>query len=87
MDSSLTSEKDGGFPLTTDMCTEQRLLDLTPRVMVNILKFNKENKEFEKYSNAVVFDIFPRLGTSLFEVGPVVGDTDTDWDSVSHQPV
>ena len=45
------------------------------KVMVNIVKLNEEKKEaLEKYNNKVVFELFPKIGSFIFDMGTVDSD-------------
>ena len=80
-DSSLTPSKEFEFDGLDSLCSGQNVQE-GAKVMVNIIKINENNKEgLEIYNNKVVFELFPKIGSFIFDMGKVDSDY---WSMVRH---
>eukprot|EP00090_Calanus_glacialis_P013530 TRINITY_DN22201_c0_g1_i3.p1 TRINITY_DN22201_c0_g1~~TRINITY_DN22201_c0_g1_i3.p1 ORF type:complete len:191 (+),score=62.23 TRINITY_DN22201_c0_g1_i3:306-878(+) len=73
-DSSLTPSKEFEFDGLDSLCSGQNVQE-GGKVMVNVVKINEKNKEaLEKYNNKVIFELFPKIGSFIFDMGKVDSD-------------
>jgi len=79
VDDSLVPSKESIVGEFGDMCGSNK--DPTPRVMINVIKHNKDNKaDMDIYSEKCIFELFPRIGSYIFHAGSAMGDY---WDQVA----
>ena len=70
----LTPKSDQSYP---DMCNEKVLQeqDTRPKVMINVVKLNQENKDdMDVYFKGVVMGLFPKVGSYIVEAGEAVSE-------------
>jgi len=64
-----------------ELCHDENYKDKKPKIMINVVKENKENKsDIDTYSSTTIFKLFPKIGASIFELGKAEGDY---WDMVA----
>ena len=62
------------------LCNDENYKDSKPKVMINVIKENPEKKsDMEIYSSMTVFKLFPKVGSTIFEMGKPDGGY---WDMV-----
>jgi len=60
---------------------EQNIKDKTPKVMINVIKESENGKaDLEAYSQKVIFELFPVIGSSVFQAGVALSD---GWSQVA----
>ena len=65
------------------LCNEENFKNKSPKVMINVIKYNEKNKaDMDEYSTKVIFDLFPVIRSRIFEAGSV---TDDYWDQVHNK--
>ena len=54
---------------------EKNIPDKTPKVMINVIKESDNGKaDLEAYSQKVIFELFPVIGSSVFQAGLALSD-------------
>ena len=54
---------------------ENNIQDKTPKVMINVIKESENGKaDLEAYSQKVIFELFPVIGSSVFQAGVALSD-------------
>ena len=62
---------------------EQNIKDKTPKVMINVIKESENGKaDLEAYSQKVIFELFPVIGSSVFLSGVALSD---GWSQVGRK--
>ena len=80
----LTPKADKRLP---DMCNEETFQDTRPKVMINVIKLNQDNKDdLDVYFKGVVMGLFPKIGSYIVEAGDAVSEY---WSQVGrhHHPI
>ena len=79
-DNSLTPSTHEPLEDMEEICHGENYKDKKPKIMINVVKENKENKsDIDTYSSTTIFKLFPKIGASIFELGKAEGDY---WDMV-----
>ena len=64
-----------------ELCHEENYKDKKPKVMINVIKRNPEREsDMDIYSSTAIFTLFPKIGSSIFEMGKANGGY---WDMVN----
>ena len=73
LSSSLTHSSEYHFDGLENICAEEG--EEGAKVMVNIIKIDENNTEaLDQYNTKVVFELFPKIGSFMFDVG--IADSD-----------
>ena len=76
----LTPNDDKKLP---EMCNEETFQNDGPKVMINVVKLNKEKEDdLDVYFKGVVMGLFPKIGSYIVEAGEAVSDY---WSRVFEQ--
>ena len=68
----LTPNDDKKLP---EMCNEETFQNDGPKVMINVVKLNKEKEDdLDVYFKGVVMGLFPKIGSYIVEAGEAVSD-------------
>ena len=68
----MTSNPEHKIP---ELCNQETLLDTKPKVMINVVKLNDENKgDLDVYFQGVVMGLFPKIGSYISEAGEAVSE-------------
>ena len=62
-------------------CTQEKLRNKKPLILVAMLKYNQSNTDFDAYSREMVLNLSPSTGSRTFTMGKTE-DSD-DWDSIN----
>ena len=68
----LTERSESKIP---NICNEETLQDTESKVMINVLKLNKEKKgDLDAYVQGAVMGLFPKIGSYIIDAGEAVSD-------------